>query len=147
MPRGVRHEWTREELEDVMLCSGREEHNKLAERLEVLPNTLYSVRGKVRSWGGIDAFLDRQAVAGAPLKARQPETVEEQMARIYVINSARSGRDGIPQYTVTIPSRIAERFIEANSSRQVRFSPTPDGILIVAVPPPPKPELPHWMAE
>jgi phosphotransferase system IIB component len=140
MPRGLAIEWTRDQLEEIMVLEGSNAHREYAEANGVAINTIYSVRSKVRVLGGVDNFLSQQHVQ---TRMRQ-ETLTEQLERLYAITCAGAGRsNGHVQYTITIPSRLAERFVELHG-KQIRFVPTDDGILIVPVPRQPLPEIPTW---
>ena len=147
MPRGVAHGWTRDELERVIACHGSADYQGLAKALGLKPATIYSMRQRIRIAGGIDQLLEQIHVAGEPLRPRRPDTLAEQLVSRYVIRVNASGRNKQQaQYSVTIPSRLGERWV-ALHGREVQFVPTERGILIVPIVLPALPELPAWAGD
>lgn len=147
MPKGTYHQWTRDELEQVLTVSGTKGHEQLASELGLTATTIYSTRQRIRIAGGVEEFISQQRIAGTPLRRSQPETLAEQLERLYLINVSGAGRNGqSAQYTVTLPSRLAERLV-AEYGRQIRFVPVEDGIKIVPIARAPVPELPAWAAK
>lgn len=145
MPSGVRRTWTREELETIEQA---EKPSALALELDVSRNTIYSLRSRIRL-EGIDAILHKQDhryetyVRGGGRS--RPETVTEQLAKVHNISIANAGRGGAyAQYTITIPRSIGEVWVE-QWGKQIRFTPTDEGLLIKPVLPEPPPALPNWL--
>lgn len=138
MGRGERITWTKEALTAVMDKSVPV--GEIAGALNCSENTVYSMRTKIKAHGGIDEYLEYVS----KVRPKGDETLEMQMERVYKINLGTAGRGYQIQFNVTIPSRIAERFV-AEFGTNVRFVPFGNAIVIVPVDYKAPPVLPSWI--
>lgn len=126
MARGPSIEWTRELLEELVALDGAIEHVMFANRLEMKVNTVYSIKSRVKWFGGIDEFLERNTKTGPP----RTSTRRRVPRGIYFIHAARSaGRGDATQWTVTIPFDIAEKYVEEHG-REVEWERRGDELVI-----------------
>lgn len=149
MPRGVRINWTRENLEAAERVDSEESARALGDQIGATVATVYSMKARL-THEGIDEVLRRQSERNAKYTSgggAQPRTAREQLARVYNITGGNAGRGGAyAQFNVTLPRSVAEAWV-AKWGSQIRYVPTEDGLLIVPVVPPPAPELPTWLAD
>lgn len=150
MPRGTWITWTPDLLERVAAVSGLDDVEALAEEIGISTASVYSIKSRLKAEGA-EEILRKQKTRHENYRrggsAKEPDTLTNQLVRIYNITVAQGGRGGATaQYGVTIPSRIGEIWV-AKWGTQVRFRPTEDGLLIVPVEQEPLPPAPSWLPE
>lgn len=129
--KGTPVNWTRDQLERIEMFGGAEAAEAIAQEADVSRATVYSVKGRIKDQG-IDAILARQEdrYKNHGSGVRHPETMTEQLARLYLIRVGSAGRGGYAtQYSVTLPKDVAAMWV-AKWGRQVRFEAVEDGLLI-----------------